>query len=152
MNVASSPMDWLTAFIQRFSISAWPGLFPPLWGCNKRKKGDEIYDKLCLSSPVTFSIFAGLINILWRSIGQLTHQVFVQVGHLFLQLWRFDVWVRHSHHHNTPAQVIWEVDALAHLSPDDGEQQCPGEAAAIYGTPLTGKEELHKHQTDLTLT
>lgn len=36
-------MDWLTAFIQRFSISAWPGLFPPLWGF-EREKGDEIDD------------------------------------------------------------------------------------------------------------
>jgi len=26
------PMDWLTALMQRFSIRAWPGLLPPVWG------------------------------------------------------------------------------------------------------------------------
>lgn len=30
----------------------------------KEKKGDEIYDKLRLSSHVTFFVFAGLVNIL----------------------------------------------------------------------------------------
>lgn len=29
-------------------------------------------------------------------------QVFVQISHPFLQLWGFDVWIRHPHHHHTP--------------------------------------------------
>lgn len=37
MNIASLPIDWLTAFMQRFSISAWPGLLPPPWGYKGNK-------------------------------------------------------------------------------------------------------------------
>lgn len=65
-----------------------------------------------------------------------TYQVFVQVGHLLLQFWGFDVRVRHPHHHDAPAQLVREVDAFAHLAPDDGEQQRPRERAAVRSTPL----------------
>lgn len=62
--------------------------------------------------------------------------MFVQVGHLFLQLWGFDVRVWHSHHHHTPAQVIREIDALAHLSSNYREEQCSCDTAAVHSRPL----------------
>lgn len=73
--------------------------------------------------------------------------MFVQVGHLFLQLWGFDVGVWHSHHHHTPAQVIGKIDALAHLSSNYREEQCPCDTTAVCSTPLMkGKETLeHAH-------
>lgn len=75
--------------------------------------------------------------------------MFVQIGHLFLQLWGFDVGVWHSHHHHTPAQVIREIDALAHLSSDYREQQRSCETAAVHGTPLMKRKETWKHDHNI---
>ena len=48
----------------------------------------------------------------------------------------------HAHAHtHTPAQVIREVDALAHLPSDDGEEQCSRECPAVGGTTLTNRGE-----------
>lgn len=158
MNIATLPMDWLTAFMQRFSMSACPGLLPPLWGWKANTRAFNL--KLVSAGLWTAKAY-------WNS--QRSHQVFVQIGHLFLQLRGFDVGIRHSHHHHTPAatrarrkafhvhvtcnyqlstcwrkkkkthtpaQVVWEIDALAHLSSDNREQQSSREPSGIHSAPL----------------
>lgn len=81
------------------------------------------------------------MDAVW-TIREESHQVFVQIRHLLLQLRGLDVGVRHPHHHHTPAQVIGEVDALTHFSSDHREQQRSGEATAtVSGTSLT-KEQI----------
>lgn len=42
-----------------------------------------------------------------------SHQVFVQVGHLFLQLWGFDVGIWHPHHHHTPVIIYTQKTAFS---------------------------------------
>lgn len=85
--------------------------------------------------------FSELLPRLLKLGGKRSHQVFVQIGHLFLQLWGLDVGIRHPHHHHAPAEVVGEIDAFAHLSSDDREQQRSCESAAVRSTPLKGEDK-----------
>lgn len=77
------PIAWLTAFMHRFSISAFPGLLPPTWGWNRRER---------VRNGRFFSN---------ASSCRTSHHVLVQVSHLLLQLRWLYVGIRHSNHNNT---------------------------------------------------
>lgn len=95
-----------------------------------KEKGDEVSGD-----------FSELLLPWLLTLGGGSHQVFVQIGHLFLQLRGLDVGIRHSHHHYAPAEVVGEIDAFAHLSSDDREQQRSRESAALRSTPLKGEDK-----------
>ncbi len=77
------PIAWLTAFMHRFSISAFPGLLPPTWGWNR---SESVRNGRLFSNA---------------SSCRKSHHVLVQVSHLLLQLRWLYVGIRHSNHNNT---------------------------------------------------
>lgn len=86
-----------------------------------------------MRSMVTFQRSSDHFSI---ELGKRSHQVCVQIRHLFLQLWGLDVGIWHSHHHDAPAQVVREIDAFAHLPSNYREQQGSRESATVCSTPL----------------
>lgn len=66
----------------------------------------------------------------WGQLTLCSRKGLIQIGHLLLKLWRFNVGVWHPHHHHTPAQVIREVDPFTHLPSNHREKQGPCEVAS----------------------